>query len=143
MHYRCEIMQAHSYAPVIPQHVIEPLCKPFFKQADWILELYAMSKEPASQPGKCLHCFYRLMEAASEEKAFALYPLKHWIEQNLIIGVRTGEQVRGTLPVVLDQPDMESFCKNAMLEVRNRARSDADIMIFLELYYKCQIHDAA
>lgn len=118
-------MNADSALPRLPIEVIEPLCSTFSKQADWILNLYEMARGTSRHPGQCVSCFYALLGAASREKRLALEPLRRWIEQNLEIEVRAGEEEAGVLPVLLEEPDLESFCHQAMTRVREDAVIDA------------------
>ena len=129
-------MNSSESIPSLPETVITPLCEPFANQADWILELYEMTRRTDRHPGKCLSCFYALLESASEEKSFALAPLKRWIEDNTIIGVRTGNQVYTTLPVKLDQPSLNEFCHHAMHQVREDRINPTNQTITLELHFK-------
>lgn len=122
--------------PILPQTVLAPLCQPFAKQADWILELYAMTCEPPRQPGKCLRCFYALLESASPEKAPSLEPLKQWIESHTVIGVRAGDQLRGTLPVQLQETSLDAFCSSAMEKVRGSVGQAPDATVFMELLFR-------
>jgi hypothetical protein len=120
----------------LPQTVLAPLCQPFAKQADWILELYAMTHEAPKHPGKCLRCFYALMEAASGEKARSLMPLKQWIERNTVIGVRAGGEICTVLPVELEEPTLGDFCSSAIAKVRENQLVKREGTVVLEVWFR-------
>jgi hypothetical protein len=122
-------------APSLPRNVIEPLCRPFSRQADHLLDLYEMTRLPARHPGRCLRCFYDLFQAASPEKRKALDPLRQWIEDNLEIAVSADRGRPATLPIRLEEPDLESFCQGAMSRVREERLTDAE-RVSLEIRFK-------
>jgi hypothetical protein len=122
--------------PILPQTVLAPLCQPFAKQADWILELYAMTHEAPKHPGKCLRCFYALMEAASGEKAHSLMPLKQWIERNTVIGVRAGDEICTVLPVELEESTLSDFCSSTIAKVRDKHLVTQDGTVVLEVMFR-------
>ncbi len=103
----------------VPIEVIEPLCAPFARQADRVLDLYEMSKSPLRHPGRCLRCFYELFQAAPPRNREALSPLRQWIEENMVIAYGPDRTERaGVMPMELDEPDLESFCFEAMRKAR-------------------------
>lgn len=116
-------MQSTSPVLVLPLEVVEPLCSPFSRQADWILKLYEMTQGRSAHPGKCVSCFFALLGAAKGEKRRALEPLRTWIEENLEIGIWAGDREAGKLPVLLEASDLEELCSEAM----NRIQEDAVI----------------
>ncbi len=121
----------------LPTHVLEPLCAPFAKDADRILDLYEMTKAPQRQPGRCVRCFYDLFQKAPSAKRKALAPLREWIEENLEIEVRAlpdGSDPQ-TLALRLNSPDLETFCLDAMEAARERNRANAS-RIHLEIRFK-------
>lgn len=103
--------------PVLPEDVLHPLCQPFRKAADSLLDLYGMTQNPSS-PSQCVQCFFRLLQVAEPSAKPALQPLKTWIESNIEISIQTGSHPSGSLPVQLDQPDLERFCQEAIERVR-------------------------
>ena len=114
-------MQHQPVWPKLPLEVVEPLCASFAKEADWILKLYDMTQGRPGHPGQCVNCFYALLGAARGEKRQALQPLREWIESNMEIAIKAGDIPAGRFPVLLKEPDLESFCEEAM----RRARYDA------------------
>ncbi len=116
--------------------MLAPLCQPFAKQADWILELYSMTHEPPQQPGKCLRCFYALLESASPEKAPSLEPLKQWIERHTVIGVRKGNELCATLPVQLEEGSLDAFCNRAIQHVRRSTDLRVHPEVVMELLFR-------
>lgn len=125
----------------LPAEILNPLCKPFSRQADWILDLYEMTQQPSYHPGKCLNCFYALLESASDEKHTALAPLRKWIEENTVIKVRAGDTITGIFPVHLNEPDLSSFCEQAIQTVREKNNLSSSHLI-LELHYKSHVKAA-
>ncbi|MFP4351905.1 MAG: hypothetical protein ACLFRP_00365 [Puniceicoccaceae bacterium] len=121
----------------LPTHVLEPLCAPFAKDADRILDLYEMTKTPQRQPGRCVSCFYDLFQKAPSAKRKALTPLREWIEENLEIEIRSepdGSELQA-LALRLDSPDLETFCLDAMETARERNRAEAT-RLQLEIRFK-------
>jgi len=102
---------------VLPEEVIRPLCEPFQREADRVLDLYAMTQS-GIHPGKCVQCFYRLLQVARPEQAGSLAPLRTWIEENIEVAIFAGESPAGSFPVRLDSPDLEHFCGEAMRRVQ-------------------------
>jgi len=125
--------------PTLPRQVIAPLCQPFSRQADQILDLYEMTQPSVRKPGRCLRCFYDLLSSsATPQKMAALSPLREWIEENLEIAVSEQDaHEAGTIPVRLEQPDLESFCESAMLRARETYLSQAR-NVLLEIRYKLE-----
>lgn len=105
-------------ANALPEHVLKPLCQPFSKEADCLLDLYEMTQQPR-HPGKCVQCFFRLLAAAKPETTSALQPLRHWIEEHIEIAVRpAGSPPTSRLPVWLDTETLDQFCHQAIDRVR-------------------------
>lgn len=100
----------------LPEEVVRPLCQPFSKEADCLLELFDMTSQPRP-PGECLKCFYKLRGRADDRRAEALQPLRSWIESHVEITVEA-EPEQTVFPVLLEEPDLESFCMRAMTRVR-------------------------
>jgi hypothetical protein len=136
----------------IPSQLLEPLCKPFSRQADQLLDLHEMTdaqKARNAHPGRCLRCFYDLLGAASPEKEKALQPLREWIEGHLEIAVTPqGSQPETplepvvALPVKLDAPDLETFCRGAMENVHKGRFVTAD-EVQLEVRFKADANSRA
>lgn len=101
----------------LPEDILRPLCRPFRKQADSLLDLYGMTQSPAA-PSQCVQCFFRLLQVAEPSYEPALRPLKTWIESHIEIAIQAGDAPKGSLPVQLDQPDLQRFCENAMQRVQ-------------------------
>lgn len=111
-------VQSPPDLPRLPVSLLEPLCRPFSRQADPLLDLYDLTRSRSAHPGRCLRCFYDLLGAASPAQRPALQPLKSWIEENLVISCRAdGGEPGTTLPVRLEEPDLETFCEQAMRRV--------------------------
>lgn len=111
----------------VPLSVIEPLCRPFSRQADPLLDLYDLSRSRSAHPGRCLRCFYDLLGAAEPAKRPALRPLREWIESNLEITCRSETGETGlTFPVELDEPDLETFCDRMMRRAHRDGPSEAE-----------------
>lgn len=110
-------MITQHFPPTLPEDIIRPLCQPFKRHADNVLDLYAMTQN-AIHPGKCVQCFYRLLQAAQPEQTQSLAPLRSWIEENIEVSIFAGDAPAGRFPVRLDQPDLEQFCDEAMRRVR-------------------------
>lgn len=97
-----------------------------------------MTRVPARHPGHCLRCFYDLLSAASPQKKKALAPLREWIEENLEIAISgCGGYDNGSLPIRLEEPDLESFCESAMARARDDSLSSAGNVLF-EIRYKLE-----
>jgi hypothetical protein len=99
--------------------VLVPLSDAFYKQADAILDLreYALSKQ---NPGRCVSCYFKLFSAARGDKVRRLHALRKWLETNLVV-IAKDEQDRllESIPVNLDEADLESFCQRMLQEVMN------------------------
>jgi len=103
----------------LPTDLLRPLCRPFAKQSDTLLELYEMTASRSAHPGECIKCFFALKSVASPHSEAALQSFQSWLEDRLEIEVATTESSRGTLPVQLDEaPDLEQFCHEAIRQVR-------------------------
>ena len=113
---------------VLPDSILSPLCKPFSKQADWLLELYEMTQRPNHSAGRCLKCFYALLESADSRKAPALEPLKSWIEDNVELELKEGDQTKCPRPVRLESKDFESFCTETIESVRRDESIQGEIV---------------
>lgn len=127
-------MSSPSSNRKLPEQVVRPLCEPFRRQADCLLDLYAMTTDPA-HPGQCVRCFYELLTRAKGEHSPALQPLRDWIQTHVEIAVKAGGHPATRLPVQLEDTDLESFCQRAM----ERVREDTAIgepEVILELRYK-------
>ncbi|WP_269540856.1 hypothetical protein [Cerasicoccus fimbriatus] len=103
--------------PILPESVVLPLCKPFSKAADSLLDLYGMTQNPSS-PSQCVQCFFKLLHVSDSQSQIALQPLRSWIESNIEISIQAGDAPSGSFPVSLDQGDLEEFCHRAMERVR-------------------------
>ncbi len=103
--------------PILPEEVVRPLCQPFYKAADSLLDLYGMTQSPSS-PGQCVQCFFKLLQASDSRTQPALEPLKSWIEDHIEISIQAGDAPSGCFPVTLDQPDLEQLCHRAIERVR-------------------------
>jgi len=103
--------------PKLPEDVLRPLCRPFSKAADSLLDLYAMTQQ-AKAPSQCVQCFFRLLKVAEPSAWPALQPLRTWIESNIEISIESGNALTGSMPIQLDQPDLEQFCMSTMERVR-------------------------
>ena len=120
----------------VPLSVIEPLCRPFARQADPLLDLYDLSRTRSAHPGRCLRCFYDLLGAAEPAKRPALRPLREWIESNLEIACRSEAGETGlTFPVELDEPDLETFCDRMMRRAHQDGPSEAQRLL-MEVRFK-------
>ncbi|MGF1451449.1 MAG: hypothetical protein ACFB21_05185, partial [Opitutales bacterium] len=120
--------------PRLPPEVLSPLSQPFCREADCLLDLYNMTSQPRP-PGECLSCFYKLRSRAKGLQACALEPLRQWIEAHVEISVETEETEAATFPVALEEPDLESFCVQAMHRVREDTVIEAP-EIRLQLRYR-------
>lgn len=118
----------------LPMSVVEPLCQPFARQADCLLDLYAMTQEPV-HPGRCVQCFFRLLGQAQGAREASLTPLKRWIEDHVEISVQAEEAEAARLPVDLRAFDLEDFCQQAIEHVRRSAVTDA---ADVHLYFTCR-----
>ena len=101
----------------LPQQLLEPLCKPFRRQADCLLDLYEMTQVPSS-PDRCVQCFFKLLGVATPGGRSALTPLCQWMENHLVIAIRAGDRQAGQLPLDLEAPTIEEFCQRAIQRVR-------------------------
>jgi len=110
-------MSSSTPVPTLPEEVIRPLCQPFQRQADKVLDLYAMTQS-GIHPGKCVRCFYRLLQEAQPEQQRSLDPLRSWIEENIEVSIFAGDLPAGRFPVRLDSADLEAFCDQAMRRVQ-------------------------
>ncbi len=108
-----------SRETVIPEQLILPLCEPFKRQADWILDLHAMTQQPNRRAGRCLKCFYTLLEGADERKRKVLGPLKAWIEANIELEIVSNDICSGTLPVRIVEGGFSAFCERVIDQVRD------------------------
>lgn len=120
---------------VLPNEVLTPLCEPFSTQADWLLDLHELTQKPNRKAGKCLKCFYALLEGADSTKKPALEPLKKWIEQNVEITIKTNDTVADSMPVQLVESDFDGFCQFTIDRLIND-RVFHHPYVELELQYK-------
>ncbi len=123
-----------KHSNTVPNEVLTPLCRPFASQADWLLELWELTKRPNQKAGKCLRCYYTLLEAADSAKQPKLAPLKQWIEENMEIAVHA-KNWQASMPVELDVPTFESFCEQTIRRIRGNTQLHHP-HIHLELQYK-------
>lgn len=98
--------------------LLRPLATALSEQADAILDLRELLARQG-HPGKCVRCFFRLFEAAGEKAKLSLAPLTAWLEQNVEIAVRSGDQDLETLPFAVSRgEDLETFCLRSIDQVR-------------------------
>jgi hypothetical protein len=84
--------------------------------ADWLLDLRELLIS-RGHPGKCVRCFFELL--GDLDQPGALRPLRHWLEQHLVVEVTAAGQALDTLPVRLNaEDDLESFCHRTIHTVR-------------------------
>ncbi|MEO0794456.1 MAG: hypothetical protein AAFX93_04820 [Verrucomicrobiota bacterium] len=127
--------------PVLPEQILKQLCDPFAREADSLLDLYAMTQSPAA-PSQCVKCFFRLLKSASPRNRQVLQPLRSWIESNIVISVRSGDELADNFPLQLDQPDLQGLCEQAMDRVRYDTVFDGNV-VQLTFSYKSQTMTAA
>ncbi|MEM8868713.1 MAG: hypothetical protein AAGC73_10665 [Verrucomicrobiota bacterium] len=87
-----------------------------------------------NDPGQCVNCYYRIFEVLAPNEAHALAHLRQWLERHLVIVARD-ETCRELerLPVSLHRKDLESFCREVILEFRaNRNYNSSSIEISLD-----------
>lgn len=97
--------------------VLVPLSDAFYKQADAILDLreHALSKQ---NPGRCVSCYFKLFNAARGDKVRRLNALRKWLETNLVVVAKDDQdQLLESIPLFLDDADLESFCQRMLQEV--------------------------
>lgn len=118
----------------VPKEVLVPLCGPFRRQADCLLDLHELTREGGA-PGRCVQCFFRLLGASEAKEEPALTPLRRWIEEHITITIEAGGGHAGTLPVRLEAPDLDSFCRGVMNFVREDTAIQ-DARVELSFRYK-------
>ena len=128
------LMSMDLTAPVLPSEVLKPLCEPFRREADCLLQLHEMTAQP-HPPGECVRCFYRLLAQADDSRRPALTPLRQWIETHIEIAVEADCRDALRFPVALEDDDLESFCQRAMHRVREDTVIDSPI-VRLALCYR-------
>lgn len=98
--------------------ILKPLAANLAHEADSVLDLRDLLVSQG-HPGKCVKCFFRIFEAAGREGAARLAPLRHWLEQNVLIAVRAGGRELETLPFTpQDHESLEDFCMRAIRVIR-------------------------
>lgn len=115
--------------------ILKPLAAHLAHEADAVLDLRDLLVSQG-HPGKCVKCFFRIFEAAGRDGALRLAPLREWLEENVIIAVRTGGRELETLPFVpRDHESLEDFCLR-LIEVIRLDRGYAENRLDLAFRYK-------
>ncbi|MEM1158277.1 MAG: hypothetical protein AAGH72_08485 [Verrucomicrobiota bacterium] len=113
--------------------VLRPLAAEISHAADQILDLRAAALEQRN-PGQCVHCYYRILGEAPQQRISALQQLRHWIESHLTLVVRdvfAHELER--LPVELRESSLESYCYRVMHDFhQDRAYTNSQLEISFE-----------
>jgi len=113
--------------------VLGPVAEVCRDAADELLDLRA-AVLGRSDPGNCVSCYFRIFEVLGRGDVERLKQLRRWLEGNLVVVARDGsERELERIPVSLHQEDMESFCREMMLEFReNRCYADERIELSLD-----------
>ncbi|WP_309397507.1 hypothetical protein [Cerasicoccus maritimus] len=109
-------MRSEATEPTLPESVVRPLCQPFKKAADSVLDLYGMT-QTASSPGQCVQCFFKLLHVSDAHSQAALEPLKCWMEEHIEVSIRAGDAHSGSFPLYLDAPDLDQLCESVLERV--------------------------
>lgn len=98
--------------------MLRPLAPALAREADAILDLRELLSRQG-HPGKCIRCFFRLFSAAGSQELPRLAPLQSWLENNVVISIRAGDEELEAIPLTLEQgDDLESFCLRSIEHVR-------------------------
>jgi len=108
--------------------LLAPIVQPLRAQADTLLDLRdAATAHP--HPGRCISCYFSLLESAPDQATPKLTPLRRWLEQHVeIVAVDRQSQNREleVFPLQLDGADnLEACCQGTIRTVlHDRAFTD-------------------
>lgn len=116
--------------------MLSPLAEPFRRQADALLDLRECALRGA-HPGRCVACYFRLLEAAPPRTFDRLCPLCRWLENHIEVVVCDGEcRLLESFPLRLaDAADLRDYCHAVMAEMRENRVYDSE-HINLEFRYR-------
>lgn len=98
--------------------ILHPLGPVLAREADAILDLRDLLLRQG-HPGKCVRCFFKLFEAAGDDRHSTLALLRAWLENHVEISIRKNGVELEALPFVLrDEEDLETFCLRSIDHVR-------------------------
>jgi hypothetical protein len=121
--------------PSDAESVIAQLCSLFARQADELIDLHDHALKRV-RPGLCVQCYFRLQSAADPRSKGALVPLRSWLESNIeVVAKGSQDQVLETLPLRLEAPDLEGYCRELMADFRED-RAYRLPQVTLEFQYK-------
>lgn len=108
--------------------LLAPIAQPLRAQADTLLDLRDAATEHP-HPGRCISCYFRLLENASDQATPKLTPLRRWLEEHVEIVAVDGKQQNRELevfPLDLNGADnLEACCQGTIRTVlHDRAFTD-------------------
>jgi hypothetical protein len=93
------------------EKVLEPLCSVFSSEADALLDIRdcLLRKEA---PGRCVDCYYRLMERADAGNQKELGRLRECLESEVeVVAQDERKQLLERVPLRLETGDLQSYCE--------------------------------
>ena len=96
------------------QSLLEPLCGAFAKEADALLDIREclLLKE---RPGRCVDCYFRLLERAHGEEGRELSGLRRCLESHVEVVAQDEEKrLLERLPLRLEREDLQTYCERMM-----------------------------
>ena len=102
--------------------LLAPIAQPLCAQADTLLDLRDAATEHP-HPGRCVSCYFRLLENAPDRATAKLTPLRRWLEQHVEI-VAVDSQCCGreleVFPLELGTfENLEDCCRQSISTVLN------------------------
>ncbi len=100
--------------------LLAPIAQPLRAQADTLLDLRDAATEHP-HPGRCISCYFRLLENAPEKATAQLTPLRRWLEEHVEIVALDGQHDDRELevfPLELGGADnLEACCRGTIRTV--------------------------
>ncbi len=94
--------------------VLEPLCGAFAKEADAILDIRECLLL-MERPGRCVDCYFRLLERAQGEDGRELSGLRQCLESHMEVVAQDEEKrLLERLPLRLEREDLQTYCEQMM-----------------------------
>ena len=105
------------------------------RQADELIDLHRHALQ-RTHPGRCVQCYFRLRGVADPRSRGVLVPLRSWLESNIeVVAKGPQNQILETLPLRLEAPDLEGYCRGIMADFRED-RAYLAPQVTLEFQYK-------
>jgi len=100
--------------------LLAPIAHPLRAQADTLLDLREAATDNP-HPGRCISCYFRLLEQAPDQATPKLTPLRRWLEGHVEIVAVDGQQQDRELevfPLELDgAKNLEACCQGTIRTV--------------------------